>query len=300
MGSVVKCDYCGKEFEKRNKFHRFCSDECKSKYRWEQKPTQTGTCRYCGKEFTYKFDSYNSRKFFCSKACAVAGTVIKKRLKCVDCGVEFDFIGRTTKLRCDACAKARKSKQVMESRARYNPSVQIGVGSGGAQAALYTGIPKEVRDKKNKRRRELYVKNKELNGKEWNYRKLVITGEDKCEICGYSDRQDALIVHHLNMDRSDNSVENLAIICANCHQCVHKFITRQRKRIIDYLPEDGFKEYVEYLHGQSKIAELSGKTSEETTRTEGCEESQSGAERSSKSRPDMSYQEAATEQPELL
>lgn len=54
------------------------------------------------------------------------------------------------------------------------------------------------------------------------YRDLVLTGKDKCAICGFCALQDALEVHHKDFDRSHNTVDNLEILCANCHTVLHK------------------------------------------------------------------------------
>jgi hypothetical protein len=42
----------------------------------------------------------------------------------------------------------------------------------------------------------------------------------KCERCGY-DKYEILQVHHKNRDRNDNSIENLELICPNCHYEEH-------------------------------------------------------------------------------
>jgi hypothetical protein len=42
----------------------------------------------------------------------------------------------------------------------------------------------------------------------------------KCERCGYN-KYEILQVHHKNKKRSDNRVENLEIICPNCHYEEH-------------------------------------------------------------------------------
>lgn len=45
--------------------------------------------------------------------------------------------------------------------------------------------------------------------------------EDKCEICGTSsiwmDKPITLELHHINSDHFDNRIENLQILCPNCH-----------------------------------------------------------------------------------
>jgi 5-methylcytosine-specific restriction endonuclease McrA len=42
----------------------------------------------------------------------------------------------------------------------------------------------------------------------------------KCERCGYN-KYEILQVHHKNKDRNNNSMENLELICPNCHYEEH-------------------------------------------------------------------------------
>lgn len=44
---------------------------------------------------------------------------------------------------------------------------------------------------------------------------------NKCFCCGYNNVH-ALEVHHIDKNRSNNKLENLIILCANCHTLVHK------------------------------------------------------------------------------
>lgn len=44
---------------------------------------------------------------------------------------------------------------------------------------------------------------------------------NECARCGYDEHLAALIVHHKDTDRSNNSLENLEILCANCHAIEH-------------------------------------------------------------------------------
>lgn len=42
----------------------------------------------------------------------------------------------------------------------------------------------------------------------------------KCNICGF-DNILALEVHHIDKNRENNSIENLKVLCANCHRITH-------------------------------------------------------------------------------
>lgn len=40
---------------------------------------------------------------------------------------------------------------------------------------------------------------------------------NQCNICGYNKFLSVLEVHHIDRDRTNNSIENLEILCPNCH-----------------------------------------------------------------------------------
>ena len=42
-----------------------------------------------------------------------------------------------------------------------------------------------------------------------------------CKYCSYNN-PDALEVHHIDKNRENNSIENLEVVCANCHTLIHK------------------------------------------------------------------------------
>lgn len=49
--------------------------------------------------------------------------------------------------------------------------------------------------------------------------------EHKCMLCGllkWQGRQIPLELHHLNGDRMNNTLENIMIICPNCHKLEHE------------------------------------------------------------------------------
>jgi 5-methylcytosine-specific restriction endonuclease McrA len=52
--------------------------------------------------------------------------------------------------------------------------------------------------------------------------RLSEEGKKVCERCSYG-KQEILQIHHKNRNRTDNSLENLEILCPNCHYEEHIF-----------------------------------------------------------------------------
>jgi len=61
--------------------------------------------------------------------------------------------------------------------------------------------------------------NKKFYGREWKKirKKLIEKIGRKCEICGRTDEQIWLTVHHKNRNPADNREENLLVVCPRCH-----------------------------------------------------------------------------------
>jgi hypothetical protein len=73
-------------------------------------------------------------------------------------------------------------------------------------------------------------------GGRWNLkRRLLLAGlkEPRCERCGIADwlgRPLSLALHHINGDNRDNRLENLALLCPNCHSQTENFAGRNAGR----------------------------------------------------------------------
>jgi hypothetical protein len=66
-------------------------------------------------------------------------------------------------------------------------------------------------------------------------RRLLAAGlkENRCERCGIEDWLGtplSMALHHVNGDGSDNRLENLQMLCPNCHSQTENFAGRNRRR----------------------------------------------------------------------
>ena len=98
-------------------------------------------------------------------------------------------------------------------------------------------------------------KNPEFKEKEKKYgrekarerRKIVIKIlGDKCKRCGYDEFNESLQVHHINGDYTNHDVNNLIVLCSNCHRATSlELITKEEiielkkknKTVIPYVYE---------------------------------------------------------------
>lgn len=56
----------------------------------------------------------------------------------------------------------------------------------------------------------------------------------QCAICGWNEDEDVLQVHHIDENRQNGNLNNLIILCPNCHQklTIHKYKLVNRKEIV--------------------------------------------------------------------
>lgn len=291
---TAKCLQCGKQFHKTGPKHKFCSAVCKERHRLAHLPELTGVCKGCGCPITYKMLGSRPSRQYCSRSCQLKHTTPTKLLACIDCGRQFEFVGRTRRLRCDECRRKHLSRCVMRYRAAKDPSVLIGVGSGGRQVpkTSETAEQEAKRAHSNELRRERYRNHGSvlrLIGRS-GYRRKALERSRSCAICGYDKSVDALVAHHIDMDRTNNAEVNLVVLCANCHVILHKRLKRLRRSQPQVSPIDVYKQLA---MAETKSRNQAGNP-DRATRTEGCEESQSGATHTGTPRTGMSRHEAAT------
>ena len=230
------CELCGKEFTAKLNTAKYCCKSCKTKAGDRRLGKLRGTiiCQECGK----KFNPITGEQRFCSKSCDVKYShkhswSLKERV--CHCGNHY-MSQRKDMYECPECRRKRDNLATMKSRLKKDPTVQIGIGSGGGQhyapKANKTHFEKAYRDKA--------------------FRELP----NECTVCGESEIA-VLIAHHLDMDRSNSDISNLAILCANCHIKLHKHI-RQAFRTNIPSKDLAILTFTQLKEGRSKTAELSG------------------------------------------
>ena len=74
------------------------------------------------------------------------------------------------------------------------------------------------------------------NNNKSNYKKLINAGiPEKCDICGISEWNGEPIklqVHHKDGDRLNNEINNLQILCPNCHSQTDNWCAKNRKSLL--------------------------------------------------------------------
>jgi len=133
---------------------------------------------------------------------------------CMNCGVEFRMkqhklkpkVDKAPNTECFLCNKAIWRKDLSKSKSGKH---------------FCCNEHKNIATELDKGNSDLWAY-KEASGK-GSYRKRTLRSSEtkRCEQCGYSEHIGALRVHHKDRNRENNKLENLQILCPNCHEEVH-------------------------------------------------------------------------------
>lgn len=58
---------------------------------------------------------------------------------------------------------------------------------------------------------------------------VLIRDNNSCQMCGKTDFQTKLFVHHINK-KNGNIIENLITLCKKCHGVAHRWINKREKK----------------------------------------------------------------------
>jgi hypothetical protein len=162
-------------------------------------------CPICGNLFHRKYLRRDVLQTTCSRECS---TKIEHESKCHICGTLFKHRGRRHWHYCS---------QTCKEKSRYINRGRITRCEICRQAFLASNRQNRVRFCS----QECSGIYSRLYESELNYRfKAFVYRGLSCEICGNTDQQ-VLVGHHKDNNRRNHTIENLQVICANCHHRHH-------------------------------------------------------------------------------
>lgn len=296
-----QCVYCGKVFEgAKNQKPKFCSQKCVSACIQEVLANPDSPLA--------KYINIKREKHFSTRVCILCGKSFETQnpsnvnRHCPECQAAYDRqYGKDWRAgRVDNKYRVSEAELDMALAASGIDASSVQELQGETPWASRRQSPhplNQTREETNARRRRVYAKRRALGLEPpsagpkavLRHRMLEQAGY-RCEACGFDADEDALQVHHKDMDRRHNTDDNLIVLCANCHAIFHQRV----KRDWYSLGDDKVQAIVAAL--DSFITEVKHRneagTPDRVTRTEGLEESRSGATRSGTVRTAMNHQEA--------
>lgn len=150
------------------------------------------TCNHCKNKFEVenKYINYNEKKgwnLYCSQECKLLAKKKSKIFNCHTCG-----------------------KPVVKSPSTVKKSISGNVFCSRSCSTIFTNS-----EYKTGERNPNYI-----DGISCYRKKKLNNSIEKCEDCGNTDIR-VLEVHHIDQNRRNNSLDNLALLCANCHKIRH-------------------------------------------------------------------------------
>ena len=122
---------------------------------------------------------------------------------------------------------------------------------------------------------EILIKNSSFNNGQRIKKKLIKSNilEDKCSECGlgniWNNKSIALQLDHINGDHTDNRIENLRILCPNCHSQTSTFCKNKKRNVL--VKEDNEdKKIIEPINQIKICPDCNGKKTARAIRCKNC------------------------------
>lgn len=170
------------------------------------------TCQTCGKIFYIPKNRFGTAKF-CSYKCMGAASKREFRGVCEICGNEFTYV---------ACREGKAkycSRKCYYKAQHLKGTVTIKCKECGKDFQTSPSCHRVFCS-----RACLWInKKKTINGSRSTMRRAMLRREliEKCLDCGYDAHKEILGIHHIDGNEDNNSIENIAVLCPNCHSVRH-------------------------------------------------------------------------------
>lgn len=170
-------------------------------------------CEHCGKPYTVAPYRIGKTKY-CSRKCLATAKLIRMTFKCEYCKKKFV----TDALRA-------KPPKYCSKKCKYE-----GLKGRGHVTFRCRHCHKTFRDAPSRERKYCSTAcNHKSSIAKWNPSDHTTVRDGlkrrgrivRCERCGYDKVPSILGIHHIDRDRSNNTMPNLQILCPNCHSEEH-------------------------------------------------------------------------------
>lgn len=167
-----------------------------SKKDYEKNPKQ---CKFCGKVLPWS----KRDNVFCDHSCAASynrrGRTSRVSLYCLNCGKKLTKKSKRSHFCNNTCYSEYNRKSYIE---RWKRGEETGM-SGSCS------ISRILRDY------------------------LINESNQSCQVCGWGEvnphtKKIPLQIHHIDGDCTNNSPENLQVLCPNCHSLTHNYGSRNK------------------------------------------------------------------------
>lgn len=185
-------------------------------------------CLYCGKMFT-KINSAIKRnpKHFCSYKCFGESRKFKGKQYFIKNGKRQYFTTNSngshslgTLVTCQVCKKKFVRSIVDSTRRKLTIITCSHTCANKAREVSFSNGNSIIGDKGCKGSARKICKQ---------YYPVIA-----CECCGYSKYEKLVDAHHIDLDQSNNSKENLIWLCKMCHYAVHYGLAKLQQRQLKY------------------------------------------------------------------
>lgn len=221
------CQICKKEFDTthdgKQRQQKFCGRKCYSIYRKGMPLNKKGiikNCKFCGKDF-YVPQCRKETANFCSYSCSAKANfpyhLITKELICPVCKKTFIHTAHAGKEGKYCSDKCRKYAGYWSGTKILN-CIKCGKGFTVNKGQQYKRkyCSKGCRDQN---QRDDFVKITQRNGVRRYFQRRNLIKE--CQNCGYNEHPEILGIHHKDLNPKNYSLDNLIVLCPNCHSLCH-------------------------------------------------------------------------------
>ena len=170
------------------------------------------TCTHC--QIIFNVAEYRKNTaLFCSRRCMALDSRQQVVANCVECGVIFTHISSRANKAKYCGRKCYHKAQRRKGKTQYY-CVHCGIGFLGSLSHNRKYCSKQC---VNKGKKENFTPVFTTVRKAMLRRGLI----DQCNRCGYATEPKILGVHHKDRNRKNNALDNLEILCPNCHSLEH-------------------------------------------------------------------------------